>query len=196
MSLQKMTIEKFQVLAAIELSEIFDSNEKRIGVVSAYSGKSVDQIMAWPVTKIIKEYKKIIEQWNWLPELQPKAKFQAGNRWYVGAKYINEMTAAQLIEIMSYDTKNERLMIENLHMILASLTRECKYYRWAPEPYSGANHAARAEQMRKHATIGDIWGLISFFLWITTELSGNLMEYLEQKLKQAQKTNQSNGAHR
>lgn len=196
MKLQELTIGKFQSLATIELSTIFNQSEKRIGVLAAYHQRSVDEIMAWPVPKIIKEYRTLIDQWNWLPELEPRAKFKAGNRWYVGSKFINEMTAAQLLEIMSYDTKNEAAMVDSLHLILASLTRECKYYRWAPEPYNGAGHAARAEHLKEHAKIGDIWGLISFFLLITTELSKNLAESSGQLQTQTQKTNQSNGAHR
>lgn len=196
MSLQHLTIGKFQSLATIELSTVFTQSEKRVGVLAAYHQRSVDEILAWPMLKVIKDYKTLIDQWNWLPEIQPRAKFKAGNRWYMGAKYINEMTAAQLLEIMSYDTKNEATMVESLHLILASLTRECKYHRWAPEPYNGAGHAARAEYLKEHAKIGDIWGLISFFLLITAELSKNLAEFSGRLLNQEQKTKQSNGAHK
>ena len=194
MGLQNLTIAKFQSIAAVELSDVFTQHEKRIGVLAAYHGIEVDAVLAWPIAKVVKVYRELIEEWNWLPELQPRAKFKAGGKWYIGAKFVNELTAGQMIELMSYNVKDEQAMVQNLHLILASLTRECKYLRWAAEPYNGANHAKRAAHLQKHATVGDIWGLISFFLLITTELSSSLAASSGQQLKA--KGNPTNGKHK
>lgn len=183
MSLQHLTIAKFQHLAGIEFSDDFDANEKRVTVLAAFYGTSIDTQLAKPASKVVQEYADLIAEWNWLPELQPCAKFKAGGKWFVGAKYVNELTAGQVIELMSYNTKDERALVQSLHLVLASLTRECKYLRWAPEPYSGASHAARAAHLQKHATVGDVWGLISFFLLITTELSSSLAASSEKRLQ-------------
>jgi hypothetical protein len=183
MKLTDLTIEQFQAIAAIELSTAFEAHEKRVAVIAAYRRLEVDEIMKWPISKIVADYRTLIEQWNWLPELEPKIKFKAGAKWFVGAQYLNEMTAGQLIELMSYNVKDETLMVDSLHLIMASLCRECKYLRWAPEQYNGANHAKRAEHLRKHATIGNVWGLISFFLLISSELSKTTVEYSKVKMK-------------
>ena len=192
MKLTDLTIEKFQTLAAIELSTAFEQHEKRIAVLSAFYEIDVDEVLSWPVSQVVATYRTLIDQWNWLPELAPRIKFRAGNKWFVGAKEINQMTAGQLIELMSYNVKDETLMVENLHLIMASLCRECKYLRWAPEPYNGKGHASRAEYLRKNATIGDVWGLISFFLLISNELSKTTLEF--SKLKMKNKPTQ-NGKH-
>lgn len=189
MKLTDLTIEKFQAIAAIELSQVFEQHEKRVAVLAAFYDVDVNDVLEWPVNQVIATYRTLIDQWNWLPEMAPKIKFKAGNKWFVGVKEINQMTAGQLIELMSYNVKDEALMVESLHLIMASLCRECLYLAWVPEPYNGKGHAMRAEHLRKHATIGDVWGLISFFLLISSELSKTMLEYSEDKLKKKQTKN-------
>ncbi len=192
MKLSDLTIEQFQSLAAIELSTVFSLHEKRIGVLAIMEGKDPDDIMKMKVSEITRKYKQIVDQWNWLPEMRPISKFRAGNRWYHVSKEIDFMTAGQLIELMSYDVKSELKMVEDLHLILASMSRRCLWFRWVPEPYDGSSHQVRADYLRKNAKVGHIWGAISFFLLTSQEFVKITNDYFAN---QTQKTKPVNGKH-
>lgn len=194
MKLTDLTIQQFQSLAAIELSTVFSLHEKRIGVVAVMEGKTPDDVMKLKVSEITRKYKTIVDQWNWLPEMHPISKFKAGNRWYFVSREIDKMTAAQLIELMSYDVKSELRMVEDLHLILASMSRRCRWFRWAAEPYDGTGHAARAEYLRKNAKIGYIWGAISFFLLTSQEFAKNTKDYFANQTL-GMNAKETNGIH-
>jgi len=192
MKLTDLTIEKFQSLAAIELSTVFSLHEKRIGVVAIMEDKDPDDIMRMKVSEIVRKYKAIVDQWNWLPEMKPISKFKAGDRWYHVSKEIDFMTSGQLIELMSYDVKSELKMVEDLHLILASMSRRCLWLRWVPEQYDGSGHAARAEYLKKNAKVGHIWGAIAFFLLTSQEFAKITKDYF---VNQIPKKKPVNGKH-
>lgn len=192
MKLTDLTIEKFQSLAAIELSTVFSLHEKRIGVVAIMEDKDPDEVMKMKVSEITRKYKAIVDQWNWLPEMKPIAKFRAGDRWYYVSKEIDFMTSGQLIELMSYDVKSELKMVEDLHLILASMSRRCLWLRWVPEQYDGSGHAVRAEYLRKNAKVGHIWGAIAFFLLTSQEFAKITKDYFVNRI---QKMKPVNGKH-
>jgi hypothetical protein len=62
------------------------------------------------------------------------------------------------------NTTDERQLVQNLHRIMATLCREAGWFGWFPKKYDGSAHADRAELLKTHAKVGDVWGVVSFFL--------------------------------
>ena len=60
------------------------------------------------------------------------------------------------------DMTSELAVIDNLHLILATLSRECRVWKWWPMAYDGKGHKERAEVMRQ-MVVADVWGYAAFF---------------------------------
>ena len=185
MKLQDLTIAQFQRIAALELSEALEPSDKRVGVVAIVEGVEVGMVMEMPAKAVAKRYKEIIKDWNELPTLAHKKKFWADGRWWIPTVFTDELTAGQLIDLMSLDTSNEKALVQNLHKIMATLCREGGWFG-LPKKYDGASHAQRAEVMQKHAKIGDVWGVVSFFLLSSESYLQILSDYSKHLTKKAQ----------
>ena len=182
MKLQDLTIAQFQRIAALELSEALEPSDKRVGVVAIVEGVEVGMVMEMPAKAVTKRYKEIIKDWNELPTLAYKKKFWADGRWWIPTVFTDELTAGQLIDLMSLDTSNEKALVQNLHKIMATLCREGGWFG-LPKKYDGASHAQRAEVMQKHAKIGDVWGVVSFFLLSSESYLQILSDYFKHLTK-------------
>jgi hypothetical protein len=99
--------------------------------------------------------------------------------------FTDELTAGQLIDLMEMNTTDERQLVQNLHRIMATLCRESAFLGWFPKKYDGASHAKRAELMKKHAKIGDVWGVVSFFLLSSESYLKILSDYSRHLTKKA-----------
>jgi hypothetical protein len=186
MKLQDLTIDQFQRLAAIELSPALNDFDKRLAVVSIADGIEIAKAKEMPATSLSKRYKEIVKEWNELPALAYKRKFKAKGKWWIPTVFTDELTAGQLIELMDIKTNDERLLVQNLHRIMASLCRDGGLFGWFPEKYDGASHAERAEIMKYHATVGDVWGVVSFFLLSSESYLQILSDYSKTLMTTAQ----------
>ena len=164
MKLQDLTIDQFQRIAAIEFSAALNENDKRVGVVAIVEGVDVAIVRDMPAKALAKQYRGIVKEWNELPALAYKRKFKAGGKWWIPTVFTDELTAGQLIDLMDLNTTDEKELVQNLHRIMATLCREAGWFGWFPKKYNGSAHAERADLMKKHAKIGDVWGVVSFFL--------------------------------
>lgn len=189
MKLQDLTIDQFQRLAALELSPALNDFDKRLAVVAIADGIDIAKAKEMPATSLSKRYKEIVKEWNELPALAYKRKFKAKGRWWIPTVFTDELTAGQLIELMDIKTNDERQLVQNLHRIMASLCREGGLFGWFPEKYDGASHAERAEIMKYHATVGDVWGVVSFFLLSSESYLQILTDYSKHLMKTAQGSN-------
>jgi hypothetical protein len=189
MKLQDLTIDQFQRIAALELSPALNDADKRVGVVAIVEGVEVAIVRDMPATALTKRYKAIVKEWNELPALAYKRKFKAGGKWWIPTVFTDELTAGQLIELMDINTSDERQLVQNLHRIMATLSREAGLFGFFPKKYDGAAHAERAEIMKRHATIGDVWGVVSFFLLSSESYLRLLSDYSKHLMKMAQGSN-------
>jgi len=164
MKLQDLTIDQFQRIGAIEFSSVLGDYDKRAGVVAIVEGVDISLVREMSAKAVLKRYKAIISEWNALPALGYKRKFKAGGKWWIPTVFTDELTAGQLIELMDANTTDEKQLLQNLHRIMATLCREGGLFGFFPKKYDGAAHAERAELMKKHAKVGDVWGVVSFFL--------------------------------
>jgi hypothetical protein len=186
MKLQDLTIDQFQRIAALELSPALNDADKRLGVVAIVEGVDVAIVRDMPAASLTKRYKAIIKEWNELPALAYKRKFKAGGKWWIPTVFTDELTAGQLIDLMEMNTTDERQLVQNLHRIMATLCREAAWLGWFPKKYDGAAHAERAELMKKHAKIGDVWGVVSFFLLSSESYLQILSDYSKHLTKKVQ----------
>ena len=185
MKIQDLTIDQFQRLAAIEMSPVLSDMDKRVGVVAITEGISVELVREMQASKLTKHYRTIIDQWNELPAMQFKNRFKAGGKWWKPTLFTDELTAGQLIELMDYKTTDEKALVQDLHRIMATLTCECRFYKWLPKKYDGGGHAERASLMKNHATMGDVWGAVSFFLLSSESYLQVLSDYSKHLMTKA-----------
>ena len=186
MKLQDLTIDQFQRIAALEFSPVLTDYDKRAGVVAIVEGVDVSLVREMPAKGLTKRYKTIIAEWNELPALGYKRRFKAGGKWWIPTVFTDELTAGQLIDLMEMNTTDERQLVQNLHRIMATLCRESAFLGWFPKKYDGSAHAERAELMKKHAKIGDVWGVVSFFLLSSESYLQILSDYSRHLTKKAQ----------
>jgi hypothetical protein len=185
MKLQDLTIDQFQRIGAIEFSSVLGDYDKRAGVVAIVEGVDISLVREMPAKSVLKRYKAIISEWNALPALGYKRKFKAGGKWWIPTVFTDELTAGQLIELMDANTTDEKQLLQNLHRIMATLCREGGLFGFFPKKYDGAAHAERAELMKKHAKVGDVWGVVSFFLLSSESYLKVLSDYSKHLMTKA-----------
>jgi hypothetical protein len=66
------------------------------------------------------------------------------------------------------------------------LCREGGLFGFFPKKYDGAAHAERAELMKKYAKVGDVWGVVSFFLLSSESYLKVLSDYSKHLMKTAE----------
>jgi len=172
MKLQDLTIDQFQRIGAIEFSSVLGDYDMRAGVVAIVEGVDISFVREMPAKSVLKRYKAIISEWNALPAL--------------GSVFTDELTAGQLIELMDANTTDEKQLLQNLHRIMATLCREGGLFGFFPKKYDGSAHAERAELMKKHAKVGDVWGVVSFFLLSSESYLKVLSDYSKHLTKTAE----------
>ena len=185
MKLQDLTIDQFQRIAALELSPALNDADKRLGVVAIVEGVDVAIVRDMPAASLTKRYKAIIKEWNELPALAYKRKFKAAGKWWIPTVFTDELTAGQLIDLMEMNTTDERQLVQNLHRIMATLCREAGWFGWFAKKYDGSAHADRAELLKNHAKVGDVWGVVSFFLLSSESYLKILSDYSAHLTKTA-----------
>jgi hypothetical protein len=57
---------------------------------------------------------------------------------------------------------------------------------WFPKKYDGSAHADRAELLKANAKVGDVWGVVSFFLLSSESYLKILSDYSKHLTKTAQ----------
>ena len=178
MKFEQLTIDQFQRIAAIEMGA--DQHANKVAIYAIMHGATFDQASALPYSEINKSYKQIEDALKELPALRFKQRVRVSGKNYKLMLYTDTLSAGQLLEILSYPMQTECDVIQALHQIMASLARESKWYKLMP--YDGAAHKERSEAF-KSATMGDVWGAVSFFLMAS---EGYLL--IMQKFSEAKQT--------
>ncbi len=79
--------------------------------------------------------------------------------------------------------EHEKKLVQNLHRIMATLCREGGFMGYFPKKYDGASHQERAELLKANAKIGDVWGVVSFFLLSSESYLKVLSDYSKHLTK-------------
>jgi hypothetical protein len=175
--LHQITVDQLQRITSIENNAIYTDADKKIGIIAVVEELPIAKVMQRTISEVNKRYAEIKKASQDLPSLQAKRTIRVGAKWYRFEWFIDEITAGQLVELFSYDMTDEQGIIDNLHNILATLSRECRFYKWWPKAYDGKGHKARAEAMKK-MSVGDVWGYAAFFL----QLSEPLLTIMQKSL--------------
>ena len=167
--LNKITVDQFQRIVSIEANAIYTTSDKKIGVIAVLDGIPIEQVKKMTIAEVNKRYGEINAASKSLSSLTAKRHAKVAGKWYQFEWFIDEISAGQLVELYSYDMTSEQGVIDNLHLILATLSRECKVWKWWPKAYDGKGHKQRAEAMLQ-MNMGDVWGYAAFFLQLSEPL--------------------------
>jgi len=180
--LNKITVDQFQRIVSIEANAIYTTSDKKIGVIAVLDGIPIEQVKKMTIAEVNKRYGEINAASKSLSSLAAKRHAQVAGKWYQFEWFIDEISAGQLVELYSYDMSSEQGVIDNLHLILATLSRECRVWKWCSKAYDGKGHKQRAEAMLQ-MNMGDVWGYAAFFL----QLSEPLLTIMRKSLTEQQK---------
>ena len=177
--LNQITVDELQRISSIENNSIYTASDKKVGVVAVVDGVGIAEVMHRTIAQVNKRYAEIQQASQQLPSLQAKRTIRVGAKYYRFEWFIDEITAGQLVELFSYDMTSELAVIDNLHLILATLSRECRMWKWWPKAYDGKGHKKRAGAMR-HMVVADVWGYAAFWLvaWLVHWFIGCLVDCL------------------
>jgi len=175
MKFTSLTIDQFQRIAAIEVAG--DDKLKKVAIYAVLKGIPLDEAKQAKLSEISTEYKAIEAELKNLPPLRFSNKIKVNGKRYRLSLYTDELTAGQLLELLSYPMSNEYEVIQSVHKIMATLAKERTWLRTLK--YDGAHHSDRAETFQKHCTMGQVWGAVSFFLMASDHFLKNILSYSE-----------------
>ena len=158
--LNRLTVAQFQELTAIDPD--MGAIRKKLRMVCIVNGIDPKEVEQWQMEQLNTEAAKIDEECGALSMLPAKRVVRIGGKRYRMEWFIDQMSAGQMMELLNYQLTSDREVVANLHLLLASLTREVTW--WGKTlAYDGGKHAERAEAMKK-AKMADVWGFACFFL--------------------------------
>jgi hypothetical protein len=174
-----LTIDQFQRLYSIESNSLLSLPEKRIGACAVVLSATTDQVKALPLKTIADTYKAIQSGLAKMPELKMKQTATVNGKRYKFTFRTDKLKTGQFIDMTFFDFKDENLTVQNLHKVMATLSREMTWYG-TQKLYDATTHAQRAEAFRLHGKIADVWGVASFFLLASESLYKISQSYLQR----------------
>ena len=177
--LNRLTVSQFQELTAIDPD--MGAIRKKLRTVCIVNGIDPKEVEQWQMEQLNTEAAKIDEECGALSMLPAKRVVRIGGKRYRMEWFIDQMSAGQMMELLNYQLTSDREVVANLHLLLASLTREVTWYG-KTLAYDGGKHADRAEAMKK-AKMADVWGFACFFLRHSEPLLKIMQTYFVEESK-------------
>lgn len=176
-----LSLKQFQRIAQIETNDNLTDYYKIISIVSVARNIAFDDAEKMTFDECKKIYAALpitIKELNAVPY---NHFIRIGNEWYKMETNFNKLSAGQLIELLNYEMSNDDDIIKDMHKILATLSRRCRFYKWFPERYNADNHSARAKKFLK-VDVKNVFGYTGFFLVFLEILLENLRSVLAEEL--------------
>lgn len=162
-----------------EISQIENEVERVVEYVALFNGMKTDDVLALPLDKF-KEYMKDLAWMNTPPEIeQPREEYTINGHTYVLTMNFHKLTTAQYIDFQSY-TKSE----DYSQMLSVFLIPKGKKYG---EGYD----AWEVQRDLKAMPVGEVLGLMGFFIILYRSWSRALLKYSSRILKKAAKREKS-----
>ena len=179
---KKLTVRQYQLLSNLTHLEGWEYMRSVVAIVENNGFDAVDN---YTPIELRNRYEAIAKQLNTEP-YKPFKNFVKvnGKRYYV-TRFFDEITTAQYVELGEW-TKDKEKSIDNLHLCVASLLRECHFGLFAKK-YDGKLHAKRAKDVQKKMLAVEALGLSAFFLGSWLRLLEDLPTYLDKHLKELTK---------
>lgn len=158
-----------------EISQRENEIERIVGFVALFNGMTEDDVLALPLD----EFKKYMAEMGWMntpPDIeQPKQEYVINGTTYELTMNFHKLTTAQYIDFQSY-TKSE----DYSQMLSVFLIPKGKKY--------GEGYDVFKVQMDlKEMPVGEVLGLMGFFIILYRSWSRALLKYSSRILKKAAK---------
>lgn len=158
-----------------EISQRENEVERIVGFVALFNGMTEDDVLAMPLD----DFKKYMKELAWMnvpPEIeQPKEEYTINGKQYVLTMNFHKLTTAQYIDFQSY-TKSE----DYSQMLSVFLIPKGKKYGEGYDVFE-------VQQDLKHMPVGEVLGLMGFFIILYRSWSRALLKYSSRILKKAAK---------
>jgi hypothetical protein len=175
----KLTVGQFITLYDIEASQNLNIIEKQQKMLAVIEGKNEREYDEYKYRDLIKEYHEKLSFFNNIPESKPVDFLQVGNNRYKFCYELQEITAGQYIDILSFSGE-----IMQLNKIAA-----CFFLPMEGEKYKGYGvvpHEVVADDLLD-ANFLQVYGCMLFFCQLFNELIGSTITYSIQNKEMAEK---------
>jgi hypothetical protein len=175
----KLTVGQFITLYDIEASQNLNIIEKQQKMLAVIEGKNEREYDDYKYRELIQEYGKKLSFFNNIPESKPVDFLQVGDNRYKFCYELQEITAGQYIDILSFSGE-----IMQLNKIAA-----CFFLPMEGDKYKGYGvvpHDVVADDLLE-ANFLQVYGCMLFFCQLFNELISSTITYSIQNKEMAQK---------
>ena len=175
----KLTVGQFITLYDIEVNANLNIIEKQQKMLAVIEGKNEREYDSYKYKDLIVEYAEKLSFFDKMPEAKPVDFLQVGANRYKFCHELNEITAGQYIDILSFSGE-----IMQLNKIAACffLPMEGKRYKG----YGVVPHDVVADDLLE-ANFLEVYGCMLFFCQLFNELIATTITYSTQNKKLAEK---------
>jgi hypothetical protein len=175
----KLTVGQFITLYDIEASQNLNIIEKQQKMLAVIEGKNEREYDDYKYRDLIQEYGEKLSFFNNIPESKPVDFLQVGDNRYKFCYELQEITAGQYIDILSFSGE-----IMQLNKIAA-----CFFLPMEGDKYKGYGvvpHEVVADDLLE-ANFLQVYGCMLFFCQLFNELIGSTITYSIQNKEMAEK---------
>ena len=175
----KLTVGQFITLYDIEASQNLNIIEKQQKMLAVIEGKNEREYDDYKYRDLIQEYGEKLSFFNNIPESKPVDFLQVGENRYKFCYELQEITAGQYIDILSFSGE-----IMQLNKIAA-----CFFLPMEGDKYKGYGvvpHEVVADDLLE-ANFLQVYGCMLFFCQLFNELIGSTITYSIQNKEMAEK---------
>jgi hypothetical protein len=162
-----------------EITQREDEIQRIVGFVALFNNMTEDDVLAMPLD----EFKERMKELAWMnvpPEIeQPKEEYTINGKQYVLTMNFHKLTTAQYIDFQSY-TKSE----DYSQMLSVFLIPKGKKYGEGYDVFE-------TQQDLKQMPVGEVLGLMGFFIVLYRSWSAALLKYSSRMLRKAAKREKS-----
>lgn len=162
-----------------EITQREDEIQRIVGFVALFNNMTEDDVLAMPLD----EFKERMKELAWMnvpPEIeQPKEEYTINGKQYVLTMNFHKLTTAQYIDFQSY-TKSE----DYSQMLSVFLIPKGKKYGEGYDVFE-------TQQDLKQMPVGEVLGLMGFFIVLYRSWSRALLMYSSRILRKAAKREKS-----
>lgn len=162
-----------------EITQREDEIQRIVGFVALFNNMTEDDVLAMPLD----EFKERMKELAWMnvpPEIeQPKEEYTINGKQYILTMNFHKLTTAQYIDFQSY-TKSE----DYSQMLSVFLIPKGKKYGEGYDVFE-------VQQDLKQMPVGEVLGLMGFFIVLYRSWSAALLKYSSRILRKAAKREKS-----
>lgn len=176
---KNLSIREYIDALGIEKNRTLSNAEKKVKLLRILAPGSSPEALG--LTTLNQLYEKIEAQFTELKNAKPVYYIRIGAVWYQVDVFYRELSAGQYIDLMAVNSKDDSELADNLDRIMAILCRRCRFLWFFPERYNTKTFDERRALMLTRCKIGEVMGVVNFFLQSWTELSYHIATFLAEE---------------